>query len=409
MRHDFLTLDNGLQLVGEHNSEALSLAAGFFCRTGARDETPAVNGVSHFLEHMMFKGTDKLTYDDINKTFDRIGARYNAFTSEENTVYFGQVIPEFQGDIVALLAEMMRPALRSEDFDMEKNVILEEIAMYEDRPLWVAHDHVRKLHFQDHTLGFAVLGTNDSITGLERDQMAEYFARRYASDNLTFAIAGAYDWEAVTGQVAGLCGGWQPSHATRALPAVSPGGQTTVVTLDRFKQATCYLMAPGVTAQDPRRYTANVAAAAIGSGMTSRLHWALVHPGLAEEASLYHDEEDAAGVYGGMFVCEPERAQEVLDIYRATLAKAQAEGLTEAEVGRAVRRFGTGLAFGAESPLNRLVTVGFDWVYRKAITPVDEVLAELRRVTAADCNALLAERPFDRLSAVCVGPVAELH
>ena len=127
-------LPNGLKIIGEHNPEAQSFAAGYFVRTGARDETADVSGVSHFLEHMMFKGTDKRSAEAINLEFDTIGANYNAYTSDERTVYYGAVLPERGAALVDLLSDMMRPALRESDFDLEKNVILEEIAMYEDRP-----------------------------------------------------------------------------------------------------------------------------------------------------------------------------------------------------------------------------------------------------------------------------------
>ncbi|MBI5835605.1 MAG: insulinase family protein [Armatimonadetes bacterium] len=407
MRYDRTTLANGLDIVGEYNEEALSMACGFFCRTGARDETAAESGVSHFLEHMMFKGTDRLSYDDINKTFDAIGARYNAFTSEENTVYYGQVLPEYQERLLGLLSEMMRPALRGSDFDMEKNVILEEIAMYADQPLCVAADHCRELHYGGHGLGQRVLGTNESIKALTRDQMADYFDRRYASDNLTLAFSGRYDWDAAVAQVAKACGGWSPSGAARNLASVVAGVGATTLRYDRFQQVNVYLMAPGLAAQDDRRLTASIAAAAIGSGDASRLHWALVDPGLAESAGLYHDEEDQNGTFSGVLVCQPEGVERAVEVYKAELERAQRDGLTADEVKRAQRRFGSAAVFQAESPLSRLVSVGMDWVYRGRITAIDEWLERLRAVTVDDCNALLAERPFDKLAMVSVGPVGE--
>src|SRR6056297_1494736 len=125
-------LDNGLTIIGEVNDQALSAAVGFFCRTGSRDETPEISGVSHFLEHMMFKGTDKMTALEVNKAFDQLGAKFNAFTSEENTVYYAAVLPEYIRDVTELWAQLMRPSLRDDDFNIEKNVIKEEIAMYKD-------------------------------------------------------------------------------------------------------------------------------------------------------------------------------------------------------------------------------------------------------------------------------------
>lgn len=409
MRYDQATLPNGLELVGEYRPDALSCAVGFFCRTGSRDEVAAESGVSHFLEHMMFKGTETLSYDDINRIFDEMGARSNAFTNEENTVYFGQVLPEHQPRLTELLARMMRPALRAADFDMEKKVILEEIAMYDDMPHWVAYDRCRELHYGDHALRNSVLGTSASITELSREQMADYFARRYASDNLTVAAAGHYDWDALVAQIETLCGGWQPAGAGRELPPAEPGARLAVYPSERHAQAHIVVMAPGIAAQDERRWAAAVLASVIGLGTASRLHWALVDPGIAEQASLSHDAEDQAGAYGGNLVCEPERAQQALDLYRGVLAEVQDAGVTADEVARAVRRFASGFTLGAESPLGRLINVGSDWVYRRRVTPLDEAIAALRAVTVDDCRALLAERPFDHLSVACVGPLTELH
>src|SRR5947209_20604230 len=174
------SLPNGLTVIGEQNPAALSMAAGYFARTGARDEAPQVSGVSHFLEHMAFKGSARRSADDVNREFDEIGAQYNAFTSEENTVYYGAVLPEFQERSLDLLTDMMRPALRTDDFDVEKNVILEEIALYQDRPQFTVMVQARETFFDKHPLGHSVLGTPESIGALQQDQMREYFQRRYA-------------------------------------------------------------------------------------------------------------------------------------------------------------------------------------------------------------------------------------
>src|SRR6266700_3867048 len=166
IRYDRVTLDNGLNIVGEFNDGAQSMAAGYFVRTGARDETAGISGCSHFLEHMMFKGTNRRSADDVNREFDEIGAQYNAFTSEENTVYYGAVLPEYQRRVVDLLTDMMRPALREPDFDVEKNVILEEIALYQDRPQFTVMDDARAAFYDGHPLGNSVLGTTESIQAL---------------------------------------------------------------------------------------------------------------------------------------------------------------------------------------------------------------------------------------------------
>src|SRR5947209_13597561 len=168
------TLPNGLTIIGETSPAAKSAAVGFFVRTGSRDETPDVSGVSHFLEHMVFKGTPRRTAAEVNRDFDRIGADYNAFTSEENTVFHAAVPPEYLPQGVDVLADILRPSLRGDDFDMEKQVIIEEIGMDDDQPMWCAYDNAKKAFFHEHPLGNSILGTKESIIALSREQMQAY-------------------------------------------------------------------------------------------------------------------------------------------------------------------------------------------------------------------------------------------
>ncbi|MCA9013401.1 MAG: insulinase family protein, partial [Planctomycetaceae bacterium] len=179
MKFQQTTLSNGLTLIAETNASVHSVAAGFFVRAGSRDETADVSGVSHFLEHMAFKGDAKFSADDINRVFDEIGAKYNASTSEEVTMYYAAVLPEYLERAMELLSSLMQPALRVEDFEMEKNVILEEISMYEDQPSFVCYDHIMSTHFAGHPLGQSILGTNASITALTAEQMQNYHRSRY--------------------------------------------------------------------------------------------------------------------------------------------------------------------------------------------------------------------------------------
>src|SRR5438093_1394378 len=194
MRFESVVLKNGLKIIGETSPSARSTAIGFFVRTGSRDETPEVSGVSHFLEHMVFKGTPRRSALEVNRDFDRIGAHYNAFTSEENTVFHAAVLPEYLPQAVDILADILRPSLRGEDFDLEKNVIIEEIGMYEDQPMWSAYDQAKRAHFAEHPLGNSILGSVASITALTREQMHAYFQRRYVAPNITVVAAGNFEW-----------------------------------------------------------------------------------------------------------------------------------------------------------------------------------------------------------------------
>src|SRR5260370_4973528 len=160
-------LKNGMRILAETSASARSTAIGFFVRNGARDESPEVAGVSHFLEHMVFKGTPRRSALDVNRDFDRIGAHYNAFTSEENTVFYAAILPEYLPQAVDILADILRPSLRTEDFEMEKNVIIEEIGMYEDQPTWSAYDAAKRAHFAGHQLANSSLGSGQSIRTLQ--------------------------------------------------------------------------------------------------------------------------------------------------------------------------------------------------------------------------------------------------
>lgn len=407
MRYDQHTLPNGLTIIGEYNQEAKSLAAGFFTRTGSRDETPNVAGVSHFLEHMMFKGSERRSAEEVDREFDDMGAKYNAFTSEENTVYFGAVLPEFQSRIIDLLADMLRPSLRQDDFDTEKKVILEEIAMYKDRPQFTVYDLARETYHHGHPLGNSVLGSTESISALQRDQMKNYFERRYAPNNMVVVLTGNYDWDAAVKQIEKTCGAWQPGDNSRTLNKPDPIVQQRMQPNEKLDRAYLVAVAPAPSAQDEQRYAAQILAEVLGGGEGSRLYWALVHPGIADGADISFDANDGAGAYYVYASCDPARTTEVSDIIRTTLTNAQTEGLSDDEIARARRKLASALVLRAETPMGRLTSVGFDWVYRQEITPVNETVDKLLAVTNEDVQALVEARPFDTLTLVGLGPLAE--
>ncbi|WP_025745772.1 M16 family metallopeptidase [Kallotenue papyrolyticum] len=403
MRYDHHTLPNGLTIVGEYHPTAQSVAIGFFTRTGARDETPEISGVSHFLEHMMFKGSERVSGEQIDLEFDSMGARYNAFTSEEATVYYGAVLPEFQTRLIDLLAELLRPALRQEDFDTEKQVILEEIAMYKDRPHYMVYQLARQTYHQGHPLGNSVLGSTESISALTRDQMLAYFQRRYVPNNMVVALTGRYNWEAALQTITERCGAWQPGDAQRDLTPPQPTPLERMVADPRRDRVYLCAVAPAPAAQSDARYAAEVLAKAIGGGEGSRLYWALVHPGIAESAAMQYSEEDGAGAFYTFVTCDPSQFAQVLDLLRTTLVQAQTDGLSEDELARARRKLASGLVLRAETPMGRLTSVGFDWLYRRRIEPLNESVDRLLGVARPDVAALLADRPFATLTLVALG------
>ncbi|MHC4235290.1 MAG: M16 family metallopeptidase, partial [Planctomycetota bacterium] len=232
----FHTLPNGLLVVIERMSGVRSAAAGFLARTGARDEEPHLAGVSHFLEHMCFKGTEHRTWEQINVAFDRMAVDYNAFTSEERTFYYGWVRTADICQQIELLADMMRSRIPPEEFDMEKKVVLDEIARANDQNMHVAYDFLLERVFRDHPLGWPVLGYERTVGELTRDQMRQYFQSRYAPNNLLLIVAGNVDPAEIIDASERYCGDWlaAPSPPQRQVPQVRSG--TAVQQVERFNQ-----------------------------------------------------------------------------------------------------------------------------------------------------------------------------
>ena len=221
MQFQHTTLDNGLEVIAELNDQAYSVAAGFFVKTGSRDESAELAGVSHFLEHMTFKGTPRRDAVAVNRDFDRVGAKHNAQTSEEDTFYHVTCLPEYLPQAFDVLSDILRPTLRGDDFETEKQVIIEEIRMYLDNPMSVAYEAAKAAHFGAHPLGNSILGTVESITGLQADQMRAYFAERYSPSNIVLAFAGKADWDSLVELAKAHCGAWQKGSAD------SPSGPGT--------------------------------------------------------------------------------------------------------------------------------------------------------------------------------------
>ncbi len=401
-------LDNGLTIIGEISGHARSLALGFFVRTGARDETADIAGVSHFLEHMLFKGTDKRSALEVNLEFDEMGAKYNAFTSEENTVYFAAVLPEYQQRVLTLWADLMRPALRDDDFNVEKGVILEEIAMYKDMPQFDIIDHARKLHFGGHCCGQSVLGSNESITALTSGQMREYFCRRYASDNIVLACTGRLDWLSLVSQAKELCGHWRPSQPQRPLSAAPGSGATDVRHDPKLQRQHLCLVCAAPPEQDELRYAANILSYILGDDSGSRLYWELIDTALADSADMDYDSMDGAGAYYTYVSCDPEQTPRVLQTVRRVYDEIMKNGITEQELDAAKNKIASRATLHGELPMGRLVPLGFGWVYRREYRPLADEIAAIRAVTVDDMRRLLEVWPLLPQTIQALGPCAAL-
>jgi predicted Zn-dependent peptidase len=404
------TLPNGLEIVGETLPASRSVGIGFYVRTGSRDEVDAESGVSHFLEHMLFKGTPNRTALDVNLHFDRIGAKSNAYTEYESTVYYTATLPEYLPAALDILADILRPSLRQEDFDTEKQVILEEIGMYADMPPFDASDKARRLYFGEHPLGNSILGSAESITALTRDRMQAYFDRRYAAGNILVAAAGPIDWPALVDSIGTKCGHWNAGKPGRShLEAARPTMRSHAIVKENVSQEHVMVMAPGPSVEDPTRYAADVLATIVGDDTGSRFYWELTHTGTVESSGYGIDTNQANGTLGGYFSSDPEDAAENLRTVRRILGDVQSGGVTAEEVAVAKSKIASRLVRRNERPMGRMGAIASAWINNREYDDIDTELSRYEAVTADSIRQVLDRFPIDVPTVVAYGPLASVE
>ena len=396
-------LPNQLDIIAESNENSHSTAIGIFVATGARDESRENNGVSHFLEHMMFKGSDKYTWEDVNRIFDELGARYNAFTTQEMTAYYANVLPEFTERTVEQLAHLLRPALRTADFDTEKQVILEEIAMYLDDPTHRLYERLMEEHFGEHPLGMSVLGTAKSVKELTQPQMADYFQRRYGPGNMVVSVSGRFDFAEIVALVEKYCGHWPAVQAGRNQPDPKYAVRKCAVVDPKLNRQYTMGMLPGPSAQDERRYVARILSDVIGDADGSRLYWALVDNAMAEEAEFGVYPHDRCGSYFFSLVNDPARTEQAMDVMQRELLRVN-DDLNEAEVTQARNKIASQMVLQSEVPSGRMRSIANQWIYNKRYRSLEEDMQRLISVTIDDLKALVRDYPLVPVTTVTLGP-----
>jgi len=390
-------LDNGLEIIAEVTDGGLSTSIGFFVRTGARDESDDLWGASHFLEHMVFKGTADLSADEINRRFDWMGASANAFTSEEDTVYHAAVLPSQQHEAVDLLARMMRPALRDEDFATEKLVILEEIRMYDDQPPFGADDRCRAAFFGQHPLARSVLGTVESIQALRVEAMREYHRRRYSPGNIVLAATGAVDFAALVESAKRLCGNWQSAETPDRRQSVKAMASDHLDSIFRPTAALEYAvrMTAGPAGDDDDRFAAKLLSVALGDDSGSRLYWSLVDSGDAEHASCHHHDFLDSGLMITQLSCDAADVDplltRILDMYR----EASTQGISQQEFSQARNKLAGRVVLEGERPRRRLFHVGLEWAHGGVYRSVADNLRIVENLSVADLERVMARWPLD--------------
>jgi predicted Zn-dependent peptidase len=388
-----------------------SVALGIWVDVGSRDERPALAGASHFLEHLLFKGTKKRTALDIAQAFDAVGGDLNAFTAKENTCFYCRVR---DGDLpmaVDYMCDMLQNSVLARvDFEAERQVILEEISMHEDQPDDLIHDLFTEILWKGHPLGRPVLGTRETISSVSRDQIKRFYDRLYRPPHFVIAAAGNLEHEELCLLFeACMDTGRRVSSETR--PKVRAGGDvpsvsgSTLVRRRSTEQAHICVGTSAYSRRDPQRFAFGVVNSALGGGMSSRLFQEVREKrGLAYSVYSYHSMFTETGLFAVYAGTTPARAKEVLGIVRGEMADVAEGGLTQQELDRAKGHMRGSLVLSLEDTGGRMSRIGKSEISHGEILSVDEVLERIDAVTLEDATAT-AKEVFSRPMALTViGP-----
>ncbi len=394
-----------MRVVSEHVPSVRSVALGFWVRTGSRDESPAQAGLSHFLEHLLFKGTDRFSSLEIDETFDAMGAEVNAGTGKETTSVYSRFLDRHLDRAFEVLSDMvLRPSYP--DIDSERQVVIEEIAMYEDEPADKVHDVLSTAIFGDHPLGRPIIGQAEVVGSVPVPDIAAYHDARYVPPNLVVAAAGSIDHDRLVALVNGTLDG---KAGGEAVAGPEPAPATTEPQL-RFhvKETEQYhlcLGAPGLARGDDRRFSLRVLDTILGGSTSSRLFQEVREKrGLAYAVYSYASQYADSGQVGLYVGTRPDNVAEAMDVIGAELRRICDEGVSEAELDRARENVKGRTTLAMESTAARMNRLGSSLLMDVPLLTLDEVLARIDAVTLEDVRTLSAEL-FDpsRMSAAGVG------
>lgn len=406
-------LPSGVRVLTERVPGALSATVGFWVPVGSRDERDDARGATHFLEHLLFKGTRTRTAFDIAVAFDEVGGEHNALTAKEHTCYYAKVRDRDLPMAVDVLADMVTSSLLDVDeFERERDVILEELAMADDDPGDVAGERLSELvHGLEAPLGRPIGGTPASITEVSRDRVAEHYREHYGPGNLVVTVAGAVDHDAVVEQlqVALSRYGWSldPARpAPRRASAAHPYGAGGLTVVQRpLEQVSLMIGTPGLTATDPRRGAMAVLNAVLGAGMSSRLFQEIREKrGLAYSVYSYAGGYADAGIMGMAAACAPRKTLEVAQLMLGELERL-ADGASDEELRRAKGQLAGGSALALEDSDTRMSRLGRAELTLGEFLDIDATLERIDRVTDAEVRALAVELASGPRSIAAVGQV----
>lgn len=406
-------LPSGLRIVTEEVSTVRSATFGVWVNVGSRDETSPVAGASHFLEHLLFKGTKTRTAMEISSSIEAVGGEMNAFTGKEYTCFYARVIDVDLPLAVEVISDLITSSVVAEsDVDAERNVVLEEIAMRDDDPSDLIHDLYLEAYYGNSELGRPILGTIDSIKSMSRNSVFNYYKKKYRPEDLVIAVAGNIKHKKVVRMVEEAMSRDNFLDVPNAKPNLRapthskvPGVGKVGILEKKTEQAHLLLGGQGVERNDDRRFALSVLASALGGGMSSRLFQEVREKrGLAYSVYSYVQQFAGSGTLAFYAGCQPSKAVEVVKIIRDITMDVAEHGLTEEEITRAKGAVSGSLVLSQEDTGSQMSRIGkSELVYGEVMT-FDEILSRVKNVTPADVRAIASEILPKPSTLAIVGP-----
>ena len=403
---------SGLRIVTEEVPSVRSAAVGIWVNVGSRDEAPATAGASHFLEHLLFKGTASRTALEISSAIESVGGEMNAFTSKEYTCFYARVIDTDLPMAINVVSDLITSSIVSTlDVDAERKVVLEEIAMRDDDPSDLIHDFFSDTYYGNTPIGRPILGTVESIKGMSRNTVFNYYKKKYLPQDLVVAVAGNIKHKRVVAMVEEALSR-DNFLDILAAPVVRPNTvvnntkqQSVGVMYKRSEQAHMFYGMEGVARADDRRFAMGVLSAALGGGMSSRLFQEIREKrGLAYSVYAYAQQFAGSGVLGFYAGCNPSKAIEVVEIIRSVLSDVADNGMTHEEIERAKGAVRGSLVLSQEDSGSRMSRIGKNEIVYGQVMDFDDILKSIARVSAEDIREIASEFLVKTPTLALVGP-----
>jgi predicted Zn-dependent peptidase len=399
------TCENGLRIVTEKIPSVRSVALGIWVGTGSKYESSANNGISHFLEHMFFKGTTSRSAKQIAETFDEIGGNVNAFTSKEYTCYYARVLDQHAPIALDVLSDMFfHSVFDEEELEKEKNVVIEEISMYEDTPDDLVHDLIARACYADHPLGYSILGTEEVLRSLKREDLLTYIDRRYLPANTVITVAGNFH----DGLIEEIKRRFSSFHRQAdpldvAVPAFLGN---TLVQQKATEQAHLCISLPGFEVGHDEIYSLILLNNVLGGSMSSRLFQEIREErGLAYSVYSYHSSYKEAGTFTIYTGTAPEHVGQVFDIVTHVLHDVAEQGITDKELNKGKEQLKGSLMLSLESTNSRMSRLGKNELLLGRHFSLDEIIAKIDRVSHDSIRSVARQLFRSKLALAMVSPL----